>query len=73
MPGLADDPSNRPADLTEDPEVTAYSILADAGDDPSVEKATAYALLALVREIKGLRRDVHKASGKPPTMKRKFQ
>lgn len=72
MAGLTDDPNEHRIVPTEDPEVTAYSILADADGNPSAEKATAYALLALTREIRGLRRDINKLGGKPPTIKRKF-
>lgn len=73
MAGLADDPNDIRPTPSEDPEVAAYSILAQPRETPSGNEAVAYALLALVREIKGLRRDIHKMGGKPPTMKRKFQ
>lgn len=66
MAGLCDDPKTVPGDHTEDPERTAYLLL-ERGDD----KALAYATLALVREVRAMRRDIHKMAGKPPTMKGK--
>lgn len=52
---------------SEDPEVAAYKAL--GGEHPDTQKAVALALLALVREVKGLRRDISKLGGKAPTIK----
>lgn len=55
--------------LTEDPEFVAYQMLHK--DSPDPQQATALALLALVREVRGLRRDISKLKPKAPTMKGK--
>jgi len=63
-PGLADEPDNTTAaTLAEDPERAAYeSISAQDTPDPKT-----LAILALVREVQGLRRDL-RAQRTPPTM-----
>lgn len=57
------------SDLAVSPESAAYQMLHK--ESPDAQQATALALLALVREIKGLRRDISRLKSKPPTMKGK--
>ena len=61
MASLCDDPNEMPANPMEDPEKVAYIILGDSScDETDATKAQAYATLALLREIRGLRRDLAK-------------
>lgn len=70
MAGLCDDPET-PLPAEDDPERKAYEVLAKAtGGLASPAIAQAYATLALVRQIKELRREVHRL-GSVPMMKDK--
>lgn len=70
MAGLTDEP-NIPHALTEDPELLAYQVLyASKEVTDSAAGAQALATLALVREVKLLRRDLN-ARKTPPTMRSK--
>lgn len=72
MSGLTDDPSRKPSDPREDPEALAYALLSDEESGlTGSSDALAYAVLALLREMKSLRRDIAKLNGRPPTMKGK--
>lgn len=75
MAGLCDDPET-PLPAEDDPERKAYEVLAKATGGLAMEDlanaaiAQAYATLALVRQIKDLRREVHRL-GSVPMMKDK--
>jgi hypothetical protein len=66
MASLCDDPNEMPTSPMEDPERVAYIILGDSSfDEADGAKAQAYATLALVRELRNLRRDLAKRSTSP--------